>query len=66
MHSIKLLPRLYYTIAMDFIVTLPIVEAIGLFYLYNYLEFNTLLIVTCKFSKKILLILGNTKYSAKD
>jgi len=51
---------------MDFIITLPIVEAISLFYLYNYLKFNTLLIVTYKFSKKILLILGNTKYSAKD
>ena len=51
---------------MDFIIALPIVEAIGLFHLYNYLEFNTLLIVTCKFSKKTLLMLGNTKYSAKD
>jgi len=52
---------------MDFIVGMPTVLAIGtLWHLLRHNLFNALLIVTCKFSKKTILILGHIDYTIAD
>ena len=54
-------------IAIDFIVGLPVVKAAStLQQLENKPEYNTLLIVSCKSSKRTLLLPGHSTYLAKD
>ena len=54
-------------IAIDFIVGLPIVKVAGTpWQLENKPEYNTLLIVSCKSSKRTLLLLGYSIYTTKD
>ena len=54
-------------IAIDFIVGLPIVKvASTLQQLENKPEYNTLLIVSCKSSKRTLLLLGHSIYTIED
>lgn len=57
----------YETIAMDFITDMPLVPAKGTFWaLPQYEMLNSLCTITCKASRKTLLIAGHTEYTAKD
>ena len=54
-------------IAIDFIVGLPVIKVAGtLWQLDNKLEYDTLLTVSCKLSKRTLLLPGHSIYSTKD
>lgn len=56
-----------HTITMDFVVVLPSVSLKGtLWHLEGYDTFDALMPVTCKTSKRSLLIPGHTTYTAKD
>ncbi len=56
-----------HTLTMDFITGLPTVPSTGTPWHYGKLEaFNALLTVTCKTSKRSLLLPGHEKYTAQD
>lgn len=56
-----------HTICVDFIVALPRVRAVGTpWHLEGFDEFNALMPVTCKTSKRTMLTPGNDRYSAED
>ena len=60
-------PQPYETIAMDFVTHLPEVPAAGTFWALPGHEFlDTLCTITCKLSKKTLLIAGNKNYTAEE
>jgi hypothetical protein len=56
----------YHTIAMDFILALPVVPAIGLWKLKGFDFFDSIMTQTCKASRKSLLLPGYSTYTAKE
>lgn len=57
----------YHTVAWDFIIGLPRISSKGSFWAINgHTYLDSLMVITCKFSKKCILIPGNTTYTAEE
>lgn len=65
LQPIRTAPRPFHTIAMDFIVALPVIPAVNPWKLPGFNEFNCLMTQSCKFSDKTLLIPGHDTYRAE-
>jgi hypothetical protein len=64
---IRTQPRPFHTVGIDFILGLPTIPAVNPWRLdHNPQEFDCMMTVTCKFSKRPLLIPGHTTYTADE
>lgn len=55
----------FHIVTWDFIVKLPTISSKGSFWaIEGFSTFDAMMVITCKFSKKVILIPGNTKYKA--
>jgi hypothetical protein len=60
-------PVPFHTITMDFVTALPEIPSAGtVWYLPGHDRLDTLCTVTCKFSKKVMLLAGHSTYTAAD
>lgn len=67
LHPIQAEPFPYHTVTLDFIVGLPQVSSKNTFWsMPGHDTFDALLTITCKFTKKVILIPGHTTYTAEE